>query len=341
MILAFDTSCYTTSLAILDNEGRLLADKRRPLPVERGECGLRQSEALFQHTRVLPGLLEEALRGLPRQAVAAVAASSRPRPRDGSYMPVFLAGSQAARLLSLAWDCPCRYFSHQEGHIAAALWSLGLNWHEPFVAAHLSGGTSELLLVRPRPGGFDLEIAGGSDLPAGQFIDRVGVALGLPFPAGPALEQLALSAPAASIKLKGSLKGAEMSFSGPESAAQRLISQGADSAALARAVFDNIGHSLARALQAVAAAHGCTQALITGGVAANSLIRARTEQEAHGLEVHFATPAYAGDNAVGLTLLAAAQLAGGEAGAGAGEGAGEEASKGACESAGACAAAHG
>jgi N6-L-threonylcarbamoyladenine synthase len=308
MILAFDTSCYTTSLAVLGLDGRLLADKRRLLPVEQGACGLRQSEALFRHMRALPALLEEIWPGIDRQGIQAVAASNRPRPRAGSYMPVFLAGSQTAHLFSLAWDCPCHYYSHQEGHIAAALWSLNLQWREPFIAAHLSGGASELLLVSPRESGFSLEIAGGSDLPAGQFIDRVGVALGLPFPAGPALEQLALSAPAASLQLKSSLKGTEMSFSGPESAAQRLIRQGVEGAALAQAVFNNIGRSLIRALQAVAAASGCTRALITGGVAANSLIRARVELEARDLHLHFAAPAYAGDNAVGIALLAAAQL---------------------------------
>jgi N6-L-threonylcarbamoyladenine synthase len=307
MILAFDTSCYTTSLALLDTEGRLLVDTRRLLSVAQGACGLRQSEALFQHMQALPGLLEEALAGFSGR-VQAVATSIRPRPQAGSYMPVFLAGGQAARLLSLAWACPCWEFSHQEGHIAAALWSGGLNWREPFLAAHLSGGTSEILLVCPHEDGFALEIMGGSDLPAGQFIDRVGVALGLPFPAGPALEQLALSAPPASLRLKGTVKGAEMSFSGPQSAAARRIAQGTDGAALAQAVFFNIGQSLGLALQGAAKASGCTKTLITGGVAANSLIRAHLEQEAGDLDLHFAAPAYAGDNALGIAVLAAARL---------------------------------
>jgi N6-L-threonylcarbamoyladenine synthase len=223
-------------------------------------------------------------------------------------MPVFLAGAQAARLLSLAWACPCWDFSHQEGHIAAALWSGELDWREPFLAAHLSGGTSEILLVTPQKPGFALQILGGSDLAAGQFIDRVGVALGLPFPAGPALEQLALSVPPNPLRLKSSQKGAQMSFSGPESAAQRLIAQGVEGAALAQAVLGNIGQGLSRALQAAAASTGCTKALITGGVAANSLIRKQVEQEAQALDLHFAAPAYAGDNAVGIAALAAAQM---------------------------------
>ncbi|MCL1905886.1 MAG: O-sialoglycoprotein endopeptidase [Clostridiales bacterium] len=310
MILAFDTSCYTTSLALLDDDGRLLADKRRLLPVEQGACGLRQSDALFKHTQALPALLKEALADIPVLKARVVAASTRPRPRKESYMPVFLAGEQAARLLSLAWDRPFLAFSHQEGHIAAALWSMGLDWREPFLAAHLSGGTSELLLACPKKGGLELEIVGSSDLPAGQFVDRVGVGLGLPFPAGPALEKLALGAPASSLRLKGSVKGAEMSFSGPESAAQRLIAQGTDGAALAQAVFVNIGQSLGKALQSAAKACGCKRALITGGVAANSLIRARAEQEASGLDLHFAPPAYAGDNAVGIAVLAAAERRG-------------------------------
>ena len=311
MILAFDTSCYTTSLALLDADGRLLADKRRLLSVERGACGLRQSEALFQHMQALPGLLKEALTDIGGQAQAqarAVAVSSRPRPQAGSYMPVFLAGLEAARLLSLAWACPCWEFSHQEGHIAAALWSKNLAWREPFLAAHLSGGTSEIVLATPQEAGFALELLGGSDLAAGQFIDRVGVALGLPFPAGPALEQLAKSAPPASLRLKGTVNGANMSFSGPESAAQRLITQGQGGAALAQAVFYNIGQSLSQALQEAAKTTGCARALITGGVAANSLIRAQISEKASDLELYFAAPAYAGDNAVGIAALAAARL---------------------------------
>jgi len=308
MILAFDTSCYTTSVAVLAHDGRLLADKRRLLPVSKGACGLRQSAALFAHMQALPELLEQALADSGALSIQAVAFSSRPRPQPDSYMPVFLAGRQAGRLLSLAWACPCWDFSHQEGHIAAAAWSKALAWREPFLAAHLSGGTGEILLACPQEHGFSLEIMGGSDLPAGQFIDRVGVALGLPFPAGPALEQLALSAKPAALRLKGTTKGAQMSFSGPESAAQRLIAQGVDGAALAQAVLANIGQSLSKALQAAAKASGCKQALITGGVAANSLIRAQVEQEAPDLELHFALPAYAGDNAVGIALLADKRL---------------------------------
>jgi len=308
MILAFDTSCYTTSIAVLDADSRLLKDKRRLLSVEQGALGLRQSEALFQHVRALPNLLEAALDGIPTTSILAVAASCRPRPQSDSYMPVFLAGQEAAHLMSAAWACPYWEFSHQEGHIAAALWSLGLDWHEPFLAVHLSGGTSEILLAQRQEGGFALEIACSSDLPAGQFIDRVGVALGLPFPAGPALEQLALSVPLTGLTLRGSVKGAQMSFSGPESAAQRLIGQGVEGAALAQAVFSNIGQSLGQSLQTLAESSGYRKALITGGVAANSLIRAHLKRQARGLELYFSTPAYAGDNAVGIAALAVAQL---------------------------------
>ncbi|MCL1976219.1 MAG: O-sialoglycoprotein endopeptidase [Firmicutes bacterium] len=307
MILALDTSCYTTSLALLDDSGRLLIDKRRLLPVKQGVCGLRQSDALFKHLQILPDLVAEVISDL-RDKPRLIAVATRPRPQENSYMPVFLAGAQTARLLSIAWSCPCWSFSHQEGHIAAALWSNSTIWRKPFIAAHLSGGTSELLLAIPQNFGYDLKILGGSDLPAGQFIDRVGVALGLPFPAGPALEQLALSAPPSSLKLRVSSKGANMSFSGPESAARRLIDQGVDKVQLAQAVFSNIAQSLSKALQAAAIAADCSQILITGGVAANTLIRAQIELENQGLKLHFANPAYAGDNAVGIGALAAAKL---------------------------------
>jgi len=305
MIIAFDTSCYTTSVALMSVGGRLLADKRRLLSVPPGESGLRQSNALFQHVQALPALVEEALAGVERNSIRAVAAATRPRPYDNSYMPVFTAGANAGRLLSLALQIPFLAFSHQEGHIAAALWSLDLDWRGPFIAAHISGGTNELLWAQPHETGFMLEIIGGSDLPAGQFIDRVGVALGLPFPAGPHLEQLALSAPSSALRLSGTVNGTQMSFSGPESAAQRLIKAGAKGAELARAVFDNIGASLGQAIGAAAAAHNCTRVLVAGGVAANSLVRRQVEENTRGLEIHFALPAYTGDNAVGGAYLAA------------------------------------
>jgi N6-L-threonylcarbamoyladenine synthase len=195
-VLAFDTSNYTTSIALMDLSGNLLDHQRQLLSVKDGERGLRQSDALFQHVRELPALMEKLTPLLGQVELAAVGYSDRPRRVEGSYMPVFLAGESLARSLAASHGIPCFPFSHQEGHVAAGLWSLGLAAAAPFYALHLSGGTTELLKVTPVADtdgkGFAEEIIGAtSDISLGQLIDRTGVALGLGFPAGPALEVLA------------------------------------------------------------------------------------------------------------------------------------------------------
>jgi len=302
MILGIDTSCYTTSIAFVDEEGRLLQELRRPLPVSKGERGLRQSEGLFCHVKQLPDLLEQGwagpeLRGRP---LLAVAASVRPRPAEGSYMPVFLAGAGLGRSLAASHGIPFYAFSHQEGHIRAALASADLDWRQPFIALHLSGGTGEVLRVEPQQqAGYAVEVIGGCDLPPGQFVDRVGQALGLPFPAGPHLDELAGQAQSREFRLSGAVQGSRISFSGPESAAQRAIARGVDRLELAAAVFDNIGKSLAKAIAAARSQTGLQRVLLSGGVAASANLRRYLDRE----QVRFGSPRFSGDNAYGAALL--------------------------------------
>ena len=188
-VLGLDTSNYTTSAAVFDGgEGRNLA---RLLEIRPGELGLRQSDALFQHVKRLPALLEELGQEGGLQGLSAVGASTRPRAVEGSYMPCFLAGEGQGRGIASALGVPFYAHSHQQGHLAAAAWSAGRLdlLDRPFLAWHLSGGTTELLLVRPEGTSVAAEIIGGtSDISAGKLIDRAGVLMGLPFPAGKALD---------------------------------------------------------------------------------------------------------------------------------------------------------
>ena len=303
MILGIDTSCYTTSAALVDRNGQLLAEARLMLPVKTGERGLRQSDGLFLHVKQLPQIIEQVFSqiGAEREGLLAVAASTCPRPVAGSYLPVFLGGTTVARSIAASAGCPFYPFSHQEGHIQAALSSANRQWHEPFLALHLSGGTGEILLVTPKKVGFQVKLVGDTDLPPGQFIDRVGVALGLPFPAGPALEKLA-GATKGEFRLSGAVKGTHISFSGPESAAQRGIAQGVPAQEIAAAVLDNISKSLEKAVRTAMQETGCAHCIAAGGVAANLRIRHRLQT----LGVDFALPSYAGDNAYGIALLGAA-----------------------------------
>ena len=206
--LGFDTSNYTTSAAVFgggtaENRGRLLT-------VPEGALGLRQSDALFQHVKRLHLMVEQLRDEGAVGQIAAVGASTRPREVEGSYMPCFLAGASQGRGLAAVLGVPFFSWSHQEGHLAAAAWSAGRMelLDRPFLAWHLSGGTTELLWVWPEGTGLRTEIIGGSsDLSAGQLIDRTGVLLELPFPAGKALDELSRqgSAEGFAVKLDGQI----------------------------------------------------------------------------------------------------------------------------------------
>ena len=196
LVLGIDTSNYTTSVSVLALSGELLANEKMLLPVPENARGLRQSDALFSHTKQLPLLMQKVAPLLSQKTLAAVGYSARPRNRDDSYMPCFLAGEAAATSAAAASGAKLYSFSHQCGHIMAAVRSCGNEalLAEPFGAFHISGGTTELLKVVFNGESFAADIVGGTkDLNAGQVIDRIGVAMGLPFPCGPALDKIANS----------------------------------------------------------------------------------------------------------------------------------------------------
>jgi N6-L-threonylcarbamoyladenine synthase len=297
-----DTSCYTTSLAVTDAQGRLLSDARRLLTVPPGERGLRQSDGVFQHVQNLGPLAEKVAGDAVPLLPLAVAASTRPRPVEGSYMPVFTVGAAFGRALAAAFGVPFLELSHQEGHLLAGAWSAGVEWPD-FYACHVSGGTTEVLAVEAGRPMRIRELGGSDDLHAGQFIDRVGVALGLSFPAGPRLEELAGQAGGEAADVPVAVQGARMSFSGPESHVQRLLGQGVPAPAVARGVEACVARTLWRALRHVMKEHGEKPVLFVGGVMANGYIR-ETLAAMPVPACAFAAPRFAGDNAVGAALFA-------------------------------------
>jgi len=310
LFLGFDTSAYTTSMALVDQDERLVWEKRELLPVAQGRLGLRQSEAVFIHLQNLPRLWAEGADLLSNYLLAAVSASTRPRPVEGSYMPVFKVGEAFG--LVIARTSGLNFFpsSHQEGHLVAGLWSAGLPPGRTLIV-HLSGGTTEILKVDEySPGTISaLRLGGSVDLNAGQFIDRVGVAMGFSFPAGAELEVLAREATTGGVSLPLAVKGSAISFSGPESQARRLLDAGSFRADLARAVERCIADSLAQAMIAAAGEDSYQAALIVGGVAANAYIRERLQELLSGFlpcrQLHFAAAPYSGDCAVGIAVQAA------------------------------------
>lgn len=316
--LGLDTSVYTTSAAAMDPAGVLLFDERRLLTVGEGERGLRQSEGVFQHINNLPLVLNDVWKTTSGVLPGAVIFSEKPRPVEDSYLPVFRAGTSAAKSLSGVLGIPAISSTHQAGHLFAGVWSnpvlrrsvedsLISGQDQEFLAVHFSGGTSELVHVQlSKSGEVELDVMGATaDLHAGQFVDRVGVRLGLPFPAGPHLEKLASTASdfsQSALRLPVAVKDLEISFSGPTTAAMRIISQNVPPAEVARAVLSCVSRTLVKWLRNARKAAHLDRCLLVGGVMSNGYIRKELAAalEPEGFELFFAEPKYSTDNAVGL-----------------------------------------
>ena len=307
LYLGLDTSAYTTSLALVDRDEKLILDNRLPLPVKKGSLGMRQSEAVFSHIKNLPCLWQNEPEILKAGSLTAIASSARPRPVAGSYMPVFKVSEAFGLFLAQTMGLNYLSSSHQEGHIFAGLWSAGLQ-AGCYLVIHLSGGTTEIVSTAEKsPGCLNLNLLGESaDLNAGQFIDRLGLAMGLDFPAGPQLEKLAESGGQDAIRLPVAVRGKQISFSGPASQAERLIDQGCRREDLARAIEVCIADSLTAAVNHLSRQTDCDYiVLAVGGVMANRFIRKRLQKNLAGRDLFFASPEYASDNAVGLAVQAA------------------------------------
>ncbi len=307
LILGLDTSCYTTSAALVRNS-ELVGFQRKLLPVPKGERGLRQSEAVFAHIKQLP----EVIGALPDMAgrLAAVAVSASPRDGENSYMPVFQAGVTVARAMARAAGVPVIETTHQRGHIRAARYHSGLPEGD-FLAVHLSGGTTEVLLMR----GDDLTPVGrGRDLHFGQLVDRTGVMLGLAFPCGPALEVLARRAGGAGALLPAAMEGCDCHLSGAEAALARLHRQGLAPERIAIEVYSVLERTCFRMLEAAAEKTGVFNVLLAGGVASSALFRemllSRAGRRRSALRLFFGEPRLSSDNAAGVALLGEDKLRG-------------------------------
>lgn len=305
LILGVDTSNYTTSLACFDTEEDVIVQKKKLLPVAVGQLGLRQSDAVFHHTVQLPELFEQLSAECDLDKVAAVGVSVKPSGEEKSYMPCFLSGISAAVAFSSAADCDLHRFSHQQGHIAAALYSAKrlelLN--ERFIAFHVSGGTTQALLVEPDETEICKAtlIASSLDLKAGQAVDRVGVMLGLAFPAGKFLDELACKC-TERIKVKPVLRGCDCSLSGVENKCKKLLDSGESHEYIARFCIEYICASLDGMAASLIEKYGKLPLVFSGGVMSNSIISRRLTEKYSAV---FAAPEFSCDNAAGIAVLTA------------------------------------
>ena len=295
--LGLDTSNYTTSTALFDGaDGYQLG---RLLDVEAGSLGLRQSDALFQHVKRLPELFDRLRREGRLEDIAAVGASVKPRWVEGSYMPCFLAGETAGRILADTLGVPFFPCAHQQGHIAAVAWGAGRleMLDKPLLAWHLSGGTTELLYVEPDGTGvLPQKIGGTSDISAGQLIDRTGVALGLDFPAGRALDTLSRTGrPDRGFAVK--ISNFTFSFSGMENKAKDMAAAGEPAADVARFIVATVARTIRRVTDQALEQYPGLPVLCSGGVASNSILREVMS------DAVFAPPVCSADNALGVAVL--------------------------------------
>lgn len=306
-VLGIDTSCYTSSLACVSLEGEVLLNKQVLLELADGTRGLQQSKAIFNHLKNLPSITSELKSTIDKPELVAVCSSVKPRPQKDSYMPVFVLSQSLGQVIANINNVPYYESTHQENHIMSGLYSLGGFKAKHFLVVHLSGGTTELLDVRVYNHGFDIDMIGSSlDLHAGQFVDRIGVSLGLPFPSGPHLEELANNE-LESYDIKYYVKDLNISFSGPETHIQRQIVKGLDSRKIARGVYISLIKTLGKWLINAVKKGYPGDVLLVGGVSSSRIIRedlgADSEIKNEGLSLYFADPQLSKDNALGTALI--------------------------------------
>ncbi len=314
LFVGIDTSNYTTSLALCTYDGEVVANIKKLLAVESGERGLRQSDALFLHTKNLPELMDKLSdvikNSYSQSKICAIGYSAYPRDCEGSYMPCFLAGQAAAYSFAAPIGCPIYKFSHQAGHISAALYSSGAEEQiisqakacgGRFAAFHVSGGTTELLLVTLNDGKMSIEQIGGTkDINAGQAIDRAGVMMGLTFPCGREMETLCGDGVLYKKQIKICVDGLFCNLSGLENQAAAIYSQGQNKGEVCEFVFDFVGKTLLKMTDNLRSLYPDMPVLYAGGVMSNSRIKNMLSKNEN---TYFAQPEFSSDNAAGISLL--------------------------------------
>lgn len=308
--MGIDTSAYTTSIAIVDESHNVIFDDRCLLQVRQGDRGLRQQEAVFQHLNNIPRMIDSLSHKIDLTKVKTVSASVKPRNLKESYMPVFKVAQGQAFVVSRILNAEYKEFSHQDGHIAAGVLGSNLKHKRTLLAFHISGGTTELLLVKDNKKNYDIELIGGTkDISAGQLIDRVGVRLGFAFPSGKEMDVLSKNGNIINKRIPINTHSTWINFSGAETFFYRLIEENIYSKEdISNSVFYCIANALTNVVIEAIKVYDINDILIIGGVAANTLIREILHERIYesGLgKIYFPTPDYCTDNAIGTAFLGA------------------------------------
>lgn len=302
--LGIDTSNYTTSVALLESKN--IINSKKLLPVKEGNLGLRQSDAVFAHIKQIDEVFEGVFskQAPENMHIEAIGVSVKPRSIEGSYMPCFLVGEKIANIIGGLLRVPVYAFSHQEGHIMAALYSINeLNLiKDDFIAFHVSGGTTEIILCEPDEENIiKTRIIGETlDLNAGQVVDRAGVMLGLAFPCGAELEKFAEKS-SRDFEYKVPIKDMNVSFSGIENKFIKMKNDGESREDIAKFTMTAIRDSLDKMCEQVTKKYGNIPIVFSGGVSSNKMLKSYLKDK---YDARFASPEFSADNAAGIAVLA-------------------------------------
>ena len=304
--LGIDTSNYASSIAVIDySKGEVLLNEKHFLPVKQGECGLRQQDAVFNHIKNLIDILELVHNKFDLSCVQAVGVSVKPTNEENSYMPCFLVGKLLAQMTKAIKNIPVIETTHQDGHLNSALFSLNNEnlYNEKIIVFHVSGGTTDMMLVE---NGKIIETIGSSnDLFAGQAVDRLGVKLGFPFPAGVYVSQLAAECDD-KLKPKVSVKGLNCNLSGLQNQCEKLIEQGADNSYICKYCLSFIAHTLLKMADNAREIYGQLPIVFVGGVMSSDVIKNIVAEKLS--DSYFVQPVFSSDNAIGTAAAAARKV---------------------------------
>ena len=306
IIIGIDTSCYTTSIAAISLGKKVIFNEKIMLNVKEGNNGLRQSEAVFQHINNL-GEISEKIKDISKKYnIKGICVSQKPRPIKDSYMPVFMVGYNFAKTLSTLIGCKLYETTHQENHIEASLFTNNIIDKNNFLSIHMSGGTTEILLVNKEKDNYNIEIVGGTkDISFGQLIDRIGVKLGYKFPAGKYIDEDATKCIEKIEKgLKTSVKDGYMNLSGLENQINNLIENNSKEY-IAKILLDSIVRNIYKSILYISKNYNLNEVVFAGGVSASKYIKKELNSKLKKENIHpyFTEAEYSTDNALGCAII--------------------------------------
>lgn len=305
IIIGIDTSCYTTSIAAISLEKSIVFNEKIMLKVKRDSKGLRQSEMVFQHVNNLGKISDNFKSVMDEYNVCAICASEKPRPTEESYMPAFTVGYNFAKLFSNINNINLYSTTHQENHIHASLYDKKLK-KDKFISVHMSGGTTEILLVDNIDNKLQLKIIGGSkDISFGQLIDRLGVQLGYEFPCGKYIDKNALECEKnIEIGIKTSVKDGYMNLSGIENQINKYVNEFSEKY-VSKLLMDSIVRNLHKSLKFLCTEYSINEIVFAGGVASSKYIKENLSKKLRRDKItsYFTKPEFSADNALGCAVI--------------------------------------